>query len=119
MAQAAVVPAPPEQPAAPSSSAAAPPPAPAAAGDSPACSLRSRRSPAAWLRRVLRGAQAVAEDRPGQQGAEGAAEDDDASDAGADDEHCECTGFGSLPEHLLERILSHLRGANRKHHFAV
>lgn len=75
-----------------------------------------RRSPTAWLRRVLRGAQAVAGERA-LTSAQGEA-DDDVSDDG-DSESEECASFGSLPEHLLEKVFSHLRGANRKHHFAM
>lgn len=75
-----------------------------------------RRSPTAWLRRVLRGAQAVAGERSAAS-AQGEA-DDDASDDGSGESE-ECASFGSLPEHLLEKVFSHLRGANRKHHFAM
>lgn len=91
----------------------------AAAGSSgahPPPASAGRRSPTAWLRRVLRGAQAVAGERP-LTSVQGEAYDDASDDGGSEDE--ECASFGSLPEHLLEKVFSHLRGANRKHHFAM
>lgn len=91
----------------------------AAAGSSgahPPPASAGRRSPTAWLRRVLRGAQAVAGERP-LTSVQGEAYDDASDDGGSEDE--ECASFGSLPEHLLEKVFSHLRGANRKHHFAI
>ena len=98
------------------------------AGGSAAVACRRRRSasgPTAWLRRVLRGAQAVAEERSSPSAGRGEDVDFD------EEEEAEATSedggypadvaasFGSLPEHLLERVFSHLRGANRRHHFAM
>lgn len=83
---------------------------------SPSAAAKRRQGPGAWLRRVLRPNMAVAEEQPGEEEAGAAA--DDASDDGGQD-LAECASFGSLPEHLLEKIFLHLRGANRKHHFAM
>ena len=95
---------------------AAPPAAQGSSGAPPSAPPAGRRSPTAWLRRVLRGAQAVAEERsPAHAQDEG---DDDASEDGGGEGE-ECASFGSLPEHLLEKVFSHLRVANRKHHFAM
>ncbi|EFN55415.1 hypothetical protein CHLNCDRAFT_58003 [Chlorella variabilis] len=80
---------------------------------------RRRAGPAAWLRRALRGAQAVAEERPVAQAPDDDDEVDDASYDGGAAEPLDDFSFGSLPEHLLEKVFSHLRGTNRRHHFAI
>ncbi|KAI3428445.1 hypothetical protein D9Q98_007272 [Chlorella vulgaris] len=90
------------------------------AGDSPHLACRRRSGPAAWLRRALRGAQAVSEERPTAHSPD---DDenfaDDASSIGGTEALLHDCSFGSLPEHLLEKVFSHLRGTNRKHHFAI
>ncbi|KAL4439179.1 hypothetical protein ABPG77_004081 [Micractinium sp. CCAP 211/92] len=95
----------------------------AAAGGSSASALAAptRRGPAAWLRHTILRAQAVAEDKPL---AEALGEyEDEADDASYDEpgaaEPADLASFITLPEHLLEKIFGHLRGSNRKHHFAI
>jgi hypothetical protein len=97
----------------------------AASGGAVACGRRAASGPTAWLRRVLRGAQAVAEERSSDNAGRGDDADYDeeeeaeaASEVGAYAADV-AASFGSLPEHLLERVFSHLRGANRRHHFAM
>lgn len=96
---------------------------PAAAGDSGvAASPTARRGPAAWLRHAILRNQAVAEDRPSADVRgeyEDEAEDDASDDAASSADLADCASFGSLPEHLLEKIFGHLRNSNRKHHFAL
>ena len=82
---------------------------------------KRRRRPQSWLGRLLRGAQAVAEEQPASEAAADE-EEDEAGEAGSDsgaDAGMQADSFGGLPEHLLEKIFGHLRGANRKHHFAM
>ncbi len=95
----------------------------AAAGGSSASALAAptRRGPAAWLRHTILRAQAVAEDKPL---AEALGEYEDEADDASDDEPgaaepADLASFITLPEHLLEKIFGHLRGSNRKHHFAM
>lgn len=88
----------------------------AALGD--AAARARRRLPTAWLRRLVKGAQAVAEERRDDRAAGAGPDDDDASDDGGAELES-CASFGSLPEHLLEKVFLHLRGANRRHHFAM
>lgn len=49
--------------------------------------------------------------------------EDEADDASDDEpgaaEPADAASFSTLPEHLLEKIFGHLRGSNRKHHFAM
>lgn len=88
-------------------------------GSGPDAACRRRLRPVAWLRRALRGAQAVAEERPKAVAPEDDDEVDDASYDGSPIDAADACSFGNLPEHLLERVFSHLRGSNRKHHFAM
>lgn len=97
-------------------------PAAAAVGSS-ASAVRgpTRRGPAAWLRHAILRAQAVAEDKPSM---EVLGEYEDEADDASDDEPgaaepADSASFSTLPEHLLEKIFGHLRGSNRKHHFAM
>jgi hypothetical protein len=94
-------------------------PADPAASTQPDAACRRRGGPAAWLRRALRGAQAVAEEKPTNHALDDDDEGDDISfDGGPADTPHDCS-FGSLPEHLLEKVFSNLRGTNRKNHFAM
>lgn len=89
---------------------------------SSATPVTARRGSAAWLRQAMRRGQAVAEERPDTADAaelDGGEPDDASDDCGASTELDAAASFGSLPEHLLEKIFGHLRCANRKHHFAM